>query len=66
MRNKKYLKTLLNGSGHLNKNKFKGKDSQPDLIGFVKIDSNIYKLSAWNKKNTISINAELFNLSDID
>ena len=49
MKKDKYLESLLNGSGHINKNKFKEKESQPDLIGYIKIENKIYRLSAWEK-----------------
>lgn len=64
MKKDNYLESLLNGSGHLNKNKLKEKISQPDFIGYIKIENKIYQLSAWEKSKDgqvfYSINAKEF------
>jgi len=58
MTTKRYLSELLDGHGHLNANKLKANPGHPDLFGFVKIAGKVYKLSAWNKHNTVSICAQ--------
>jgi hypothetical protein len=44
-----YLKNLIESCGHLNKNKLKTEEKQPDFQGFIKIENKIYKLAAWEK-----------------
>ena len=51
MTTKKYLETLLEGSGHLNKYPLKTNDKSPEYGGFIKIDDKIYRLSGWVKIN---------------
>lgn len=51
MKTQKYLKTLNEGSGHLNPNPNKIKDKHPDYTGFIKIEGVIIKLSAWVKES---------------
>jgi hypothetical protein len=59
MNKNKYLKELLDGSGHLNKYPVKSNDKAPDYGGYVKIDNKIYRISAWvkfkNEKKFLSI-----------
>ena len=51
MTTQKYLETLLEGSGHLNKYPLKTNDKSPEYGGFIKIDDKIYRLSGWVKIN---------------
>lgn len=58
----KYLKTLLEGSGHLNPYASKTSDASPDCAGYLKLGGKIYRVSAWEKitstgKKTISLKA---------
>jgi len=58
----KYLKTLLEGSGHLNPYSMKTSDKSPDCAGYLKLGGKIYRISAWEKvtstgKKTISLKA---------
>lgn len=47
----KYLSELIDGNGHITKNKFKTEKKQPDYQGYIKIDNKNYKLSAWERDN---------------
>jgi hypothetical protein len=49
MKTQKYLKTLSEGSGHLNPNLNKKTDKHPDYTGFIKIEGVFIKLAAWVK-----------------
>jgi len=62
MEQSKYLKTLLEGSGHLNSYSMKTSDKSPDCAGYLKLGGKIYRISAWEKvtstgKKTISLKA---------
>ena len=62
MNQTKYLKTLLEGSGHLNPYPIKTSDQSPDCGGYIKLNGKIYRLSAWEKitstgKKSISLKA---------
>jgi hypothetical protein len=62
MTTKKYLETLLEGSGHLNQYPQKTNIKAPDYAGYIKIDGRVWRLSAWIKeskgKKSISLNAK--------
>jgi len=49
MNTKKYLESLLDGSGHLNPYPMKTSDKAPDYGGYIKIEDKIYRISAWVK-----------------
>jgi len=50
MKQDKYLKTLLEGSGHLNQFPSKINEKGPDYGGYLKIDGKFYRISAWVKE----------------
>lgn len=50
MNTQKYLESLLESSGHLNKYPKKFSDKHPDYGGYIKINDKIYRLSAWVKE----------------
>ena len=51
MKIKKYIKTLLEGSGHLNAMPFRRTNNSPHYGGYVKIQGKIYRITAWDKSN---------------
>lgn len=51
MNTEKYLKSLLNASGHLNPNPNKKTDKHPDYAGYLKIENIPYRISAWVKNS---------------
>jgi hypothetical protein len=61
MKTHKYLKSLQEGSGHLNPFPIKKTESSPDYGGYLKINGQNYRIVAWVKENngrkTLSIKA---------
>ena len=61
MKTEKYLKSLLEGNGHLNPFPIKSTENSPDYGGYIKINGQNYKIVAWVKENngrkTLSIKA---------
>jgi hypothetical protein len=61
MKTNKYLKSLLEGSGHLNPFPVKTTESSPDYGGYLKIQGQNYRIVAWvkesNGRKTLSIKA---------
>lgn len=61
MNTETYLKKLKEGAGHLNPMPVKTSENAPDYGGFIKIENEIYRLSAWVKnkdgKKYLSINS---------
>ena len=61
MKTEKYLKTLNDGSGHLNPFPVKTKEKSPDYGGYLKLNGQHYKIVAWVKENndrkTLSLKA---------
>ena len=60
-----YLKTLENNAGHININKNKFLDDQPDYGGFVKIEDKIYRVSAWMNSKTKNISFRLKEVTEL-
>lgn len=48
--NTDYLNNLPEGRGHLHLTKEKKTDASPDMNGNVKINGDIYKVSAWKQE----------------
>ena len=49
MTQKNYLKSLIDGSGHLNQYPQKKSEKHPDYGGFIKVENKVYRISAWIK-----------------